>query len=137
MTVIKRLSVLILVSYMGVVFMLSTVPDAGATHTLFAIVPNVIQKLGHLLAFGLLALLWIVTLRVHGAPERLSVCVALVVASGYGAVTELFQVGVPGRFPSMWDFMIDVSGILLFIWCYWVRWMHLLERLLHPQRPDA
>ena len=115
---VKKLSALILVLYMGVVFCLSVIPDAGTGHTLLAIVPKTVQKLGHLLAFGFLALLWILTLRVHGVAEYHSVRIALILSSGYGAMTELYQIWVPGRSSSLWDLLVDIAGSLLFIALY-------------------
>ncbi len=73
----------------------------------------------HAPAYGLLALLWIFTLRDHAVAEHRSMCVAFLMASGYGALTELNQIWIPGRFPSASDVMFDVAGSLIFIWLYW------------------
>ncbi len=78
-----------------------------------------VADIAHVPAYGLLALLWIVTLRDRGVTEHQSMWVAFLVASAYGALTELHQVWIPGRFPSASDVMFDVVGSLLFIWLYW------------------
>jgi len=70
-------------------------------------------------AYGLLALLWIFTLRDHGITKHRSMYVAFLVASAYGALTELNQVWIPGRYPSAFDIMFNVAGGLIFIWLYW------------------
>jgi VanZ family protein len=51
--------------------------------------------------------------------EYQSMCVAFLVASGYGTLTELNQVWIPGRFPSTFDVMFNGAGGLIFIWLYW------------------
>ncbi len=66
-------------------------------------------------------------------------CVAFLVASGYGVLTELNQIWVPGRFPSAFDVMLNVAGSLIFIWLYWWvklrRSFSLVERVLGTKRP--
>jgi len=103
---------------MWVLFILSSIPG-GEYEQVSTIVANML----HVLAYGLLALLVIFTLRDHGVTEHRSMCVAFLVASGYGALTELHQVWIPGRFPSAFDVMFNVAGILIFIWLYW--WLKL------------
>ncbi len=106
---------LVTLSYMCVLFILSSIPGTGENWLLSTRVANML----HVPAYGLLALLWIVTLRDHGVTEHRSMCVAFLVASGYGALTELHQVWIPGRFPSAFDVMFNVAGSLVFIWLYW------------------
>ncbi len=119
---------------MGVLFILSSIPG-GEYEQVSTIVANIL----HVLAYGLLALLWIFTLRNHGVTEHRSMCVAFLVASGYGALTELHQVWVPGRFPSASDVMFNGAGSLICIWLYW--WVKLrrsfilVERVLRTKRP--
>ncbi len=84
-------------------------------------------NMAHVPAYGLLALLWIFTLRDHGVTEHRSMCVAFLVASGYGALIELNQVWIPGRFASAFDVSFNVVGILIFIWLYW--WVIRQEQL--------
>ena len=43
---------------------------------------------------------------------------ALVLALTYAALNEFYQAWVPGRFPLFTDFLLDIAGILFFIWFY-------------------
>lgn len=112
-----------LAGYMGLLLIVSSIPDHNPSsrdlgHWL-ALIPPITQNLLHIPAYGLLTLLWIRTLRAHGIGTRPSIWIALVLASGYGALLEIYQVWVPGRFPSLWDFALNVVGILLFSRLYW------------------
>jgi VanZ family protein len=93
----------------------------------------------HVPAYGLLALLWIFTLRNHGMAEYPSMYVAFLVALGYGALTELHQAWIPGRVPSAFHVTFNVVGILIFIWLYWWMKLHrsfsLVERVSRNKRP--
>jgi len=103
---------------MCVLFILSSIPGSGENGDLFGLSARIANVL-HVPAYGLLALLWIFTLRDHGVTEQRSMYVAFLVASAYGALTELNQVWIPGRFPSASDVMFNVAGGLIFIWLYW------------------
>ncbi len=107
---------IVTLGYMCVLFILSSIPGGRANDPL---VSSTVANMAHIPAYGLLALLWIFTLRNHGVTDHRSICVAFLVASGYGALTELNQVWIPGRVPSGLDIMFDVAGSLIFIWLYW------------------
>jgi len=111
-------ALIVTLSYMCVLFILSSIPGGENGHVMELVSPTV-ANIAHVPAYGLLALLWIFTLRDHGVTEDRSMWVAFVVASAYGALTELTQVWIPGRFPSASDVMFNVSGSLIFIWLYW------------------
>ncbi len=113
-----KTSVVVTLGYMCVLFLLSSIPDSGENGDLFGLSARVANVL-HVPAYGLLALLWIFTLRDHGVTEQRSMYVAFLVASAYGALTELNQVWIPVRFPSASDVMSNIAGSLLFIWLYW------------------
>ncbi len=114
----SRLSapLVVTLSYMGVLFILSSIPGGRENGPLVS--PTVADVL-HVPAYGLLALLWIFTLRDHGITKHRSMYVALLMASAYGALTELNQVWIPGRYPSAFDVVFNVAGGLIFIWLYW------------------
>ena len=114
---------------MCVLFIFSSIPGGENGH-LRDLISSTVANILHIPAYGLLALLWIFTLRDHGVTEHRSMCVAFLVASGYGALTELHQVWVPGRFPSASDVMFDVVGGLIFIWLYW--WVSRKSRIKSP-----
>ncbi len=129
-------ALIVTLSYMCVLFILSSIPGGRENGPL---VSAKLANIAHVPAYGLLALLWIFTLRNHGVTEHRSMCVAFLVALGYGALTELHQVWVPGRFPSAFDVMFNVAGSLTFIWLYWWVKLHrsfsLVERLFRTKRP--
>ncbi len=131
-------ALIVTLSYMFVLLILSSIPGAGENGNLLGLSTRVANML-HIPAYGLLALLWIFTLRDHGMTEHRSMCVAFLVASGYGALTELYQVWIPGRFPSASDVMFNVAGSLIFIWLYWWvklrRSFSLVERVRRTKRP--
>jgi len=111
------MSIVVTLGYMCVLFILSSIPGGGENEHLF--LSSRVTNMLHVPAYGLLALLWIFTLRNHGVTEHRSMCVAFLVAWGYGAFIELIQVWIPGRFPSAFDVMLNGAGSLIFIWLYW------------------
>jgi VanZ family protein len=110
--------IVILIGYMAGIFLLSSIPDTGDTGHMMAFVPSTIQNILHIPVYGLLALLWILTLRTRGFPENKSVRAAILLSSACGGLMEIYQTWVPGRFPSVMDFFFNVAGILLFVWIY-------------------
>ncbi len=116
-------TVAVVLGYMYLLFLLSSIPDTGEKGHLMDLASSTVKNVLHAPAYGLLALLWIFTLRDHGVTEHRRMCVAFLVASGYGALTELHQVWIPGRFPSAFDIMLNVAGSLMFIGLYW--WVRL------------
>jgi hypothetical protein len=68
-----------------------------------------VRKLGHLVEFGILAVLW----RRALAPSTRAVPVAFVVASLYAGVDEWRQGLTPDRVPAVGDVAIDALGALL------------------------
>ncbi len=112
------MSVVILIGYMAGIFLLSSIPDTGDTGQLTAFISPTIQNIFHIPVYGLLALLWIFTLRTHGFNEYKSVWAAILLSSAYGGLMEIYQTWVPGRFPSVMDFLFNVAGILLFTLLY-------------------
>ncbi len=110
-------ALIVTLSYMCVLFILSSIPGGRENGPL--VLSAKLANMLHIPAYGLLGLLWIFTLRDHGVTDHRGMGVAFLVASAYGALTELHQVWIPGRFPSASDVMFDVVGSLLFIWLYW------------------
>ena len=108
----------ILVGYMAVVFILSSMPDTGDMPQVFHVINPSIRKLLHAPVYGFLGPLLVLALRNFTLSERWSMLLALVLASTYAALNEFYQAWVPGRFPLFTDFLLDVAGILFFIWLY-------------------
>jgi VanZ family protein len=125
----RRMRTVLLLVYMGVIVILSSIPDTGETGDLGATLTPQVQNLLHIPAYGLLALLWLLTLKTYGVAWRRSLALAFVLATAYGVVMELSQGWIPGRVPSVLDALFNVLGILLCIGLYW--W---IERPALPTR---
>jgi VanZ family protein len=80
---------------------------------------SVVQNFLHAPAFGLLALLLLLTLPRRGTwpvlhrPEQLVVVLGTLV---YGVIDELHQASVPGRDLSVLDLMTDVTAAACVLW---------------------
>jgi len=73
------------------------------------------DKLQHLAAFAVLAVavgLW-VSPSFWKRRSVLSLLLIAVVGSAYGAVDEIHQYFVPGRFSNFWDWLADTLGAFL------------------------
>jgi VanZ family protein len=77
-----------------------------ATPALFEAVHLAIRKIGHLLEFGVLAVLWYRAL----APAPRAAAAAFLLATAYGAVDELRQGLDPSRVPAVSDVVVDGLG---------------------------
>lgn len=102
------------IAYMAFLMILSSVPDVPGTGNPLEAVSPWVQNLLHMPAFGLLVLLLIITFHSRGLSEHRSIIFALTASTAYGAFTEIYQFWIPGRFPSVIDFIFDLAGILLF-----------------------
>lgn len=109
------ISALFSLSYMALLFFLSSLPGKGDENILTSVAPS-FQNMLHLPAFGLLTLLWIWTFQNYRFRDRTSLAFAISIAALYGAGLELYQGLIPGRFPSMSDFFLNLLGIFLFAW---------------------
>lgn len=121
----RTLRVLVTLSCMAGVYIVSTVPEgdgtAGAGWLLASVSPNV-QNLLHPLAYAGLALLWVWTLTGWRVRPWIAAISAIVIASLFGALLEIDQLWVPGRFASLGDGLLNVVGAILGTWLY-VRWL--------------
>jgi VanZ family protein len=68
-----------------------------------------LRKVGHLVEFGVLAVLWYRAL----APSPRAVTAAFVLAAAYGGLDELRQGLDPSRVPAVGDMAVDALGALL------------------------
>lgn len=79
----------------------------------------VVQNFLHAPAFGMLALLWILTLPRRGswpAPTTLERALVVALTLGYGIIDELHQASVPGRDLSVFDLMTDATAAVCVLW---------------------
>ena len=93
------------VSYMGAIFYVSSLPNP---------LPDLTQAAGdktlHVIAYALLAFLSGRAIADEGAGRRLTLLIAFVVASTYGATDEWHQWFVPGRGADVYDWVADSGG---------------------------
>jgi VanZ family protein len=104
--------------YMALLHRLSSIPGKvemeGVLDVVYFSLTPTIQNLLHIPAFAVLALLWS-----HVLPTTLGGAVSvLLLTGGYGAYDEWFQLGVPGRYGSLTDWVLDLFGALVGIALY-------------------
>ena len=103
---------------MGMLLILSTIPDTSSSENQFMLLSPTVQNLAHIPAYGLFALLLIFNLRSSGTTRAQAVKTSMTIAFLYGVAMELIQTLVPGRFPSVMDCFLNVAGILVFTGSY-------------------
>jgi len=79
---------------------------------LVALTPTLIQKVLHFCLYGVLTLLLVWTLdSIQSRTYRF--LIALIIAVAFGAVMELCQTKVPGRFGTVYDVALNAAGAAL------------------------
>lgn len=79
---------------------------------LVAATPAPLQKLLHVVAYAVLASLWMWTLdKISSNPIRIATALAITVLTG--AVLEWYQTSVPGRFGTLTDVVFNAGGAIL------------------------
>ena len=79
---------------------------------LVSVTPSLIQKILHLCLYGVLALMLVWTLdSIQSRTYRF--LIALIIAVAFGAVMELCQTKVPGRFGTVYDVTLNAAGSAL------------------------
>lgn len=104
-----------LLAWMGLIFFLSAQPDLPHPEGGWA--DLLVSSGGHVLVFGVLAVLWV---RVLGErPHAWLLALALTVL--YALSDEFHQVFVPGRHPDPLDLLCDGLGaaLALGLWAWW------------------
>ena len=78
---------------------------------LVSVTPTPIQKMSHVVAYAVLALLLMWTLdRIQSIPIKIGVVLALTVVTGAGL--EWYQTSVPGRFGTLADVILNTAGAM-------------------------
>lgn len=87
-------------------------PDDSSFLWLVAITPSIVQKVLHIIAYGMLA---VSTMWTMDDIFRFSTRVALILitTTAFGALLEWQQISVPGRYGSMFDILINAVGAIL------------------------
>lgn len=74
--------------------------------------PTLLQKTLHVFLYAVLTLLWVWTLdAIESRIQRF--VIATIVAIGFGASMEWYQTKVPGRFGTLFDVVLNATGVLL------------------------
>ena len=110
------------VGYLLAMLALSLVPGTTVEErgSLFEFLAPELQNLLHVPQYALLSWLWCRGLSGRSWSAARSAAAALAVAGGYGVVEESIQLLVPGRFASLTDLALDltgaVAGVGFFLW---------------------
>lgn len=101
-------------SYLGLLTLLATAsPGVGFLGAGITIVPAELRGWSHVPLYGGLAWLIIHSLRVRGWPIAATAIVGAAISMLFGLWTELAQISVPGREPSVEDLLFDGLGITM------------------------
>lgn len=108
----------ILVGFVAVLAALSLVPGhprPGDSAFVWAVakIPSTLQNGAHVVAYALLTVLWAWTLTVKRARAAWIFMASAVLSMVVGAVLELCQLGVPGRYGSVSDVLLNAFGALI------------------------
>ena len=106
---------------MGLIFVLSSVPgrvEEGMFRVLTELDPTW-QNLLHLPVFALLQYLWLRGFALNGKTGKAAVVLSFIITLGYGALDELHQYFVPGRYASLLDVLLDGGGAVLGVLGFW------------------
>lgn len=110
---IMRFTLVLPISYMFLLFVVSSLPDTNASQNIMTEIPSALQNLLHVPAFGFLAVLWLFSLKYFLLSKRGTRYLAVILSMTYGGILEFYQAWVPGRFASVEDFLLNCIGILL------------------------
>ena len=78
-----------------------------------------IKKGGHVIAYGLLAVLTMRAGLMWDRPQRRAAALGVIVTVGYAVLDEIHQAFVPGRHPSTADIALDLIGAVVFVLAAW------------------
>ena len=99
---------------MVVTFIVSSIPGGDEqAASLLGFVPPAIQNLLHIPLFGLLAWAWCKALAVPARTTARVIVPAALITIGWSVFDELHQLYVPGRFASLTDMTLNLTGIAI------------------------
>ncbi len=120
--------------WMGLIFIVSAQPDLPRAPGPW--LDTLLKKMGHALAYGILAWLYLWALRGRFQDERMLYVMSIGLAVAYGLSDEYHQTFVPGRKGRLLDVAIDGVGACAAMFLDW--WRRERERqALARQAPDA
>ncbi len=102
------------IALMVLTFIVSSIPgDDQATGRLLGFVPPAVQNLLHIPLFGLLAWTWCRALETPARHTWQVVAIAMPISIGWSIFDELHQLYVPGRYASLTDLGLNLTGIAI------------------------
>jgi VanZ family protein len=107
---------LLTIAWMSFIFFLSSLPSNLISPDIVAL--DVIKKVLHVVIFGILAVLYLVTLKGEKPLIETSLRIfllSLFLAVTYAITDEYHQSFTPGRHPSVKDVVVDAFGALAFL----------------------
>ena len=81
-------------------------------------VTPVIQNMLHIPAFAILSILWLSVLKTCQTDRGKRLIFVLLLATAFGIVNELIQMGVPGRYAGTLDLCLNTVGVLTGVLIY-------------------
>ena len=100
---------------MAIIFVLSSIPgqlESEELKFLTDIDPQ-LQNMLHVPLFGTLQILWLQALTKRGLSGWKNIVTCLAISLAYGCFDELHQMFVPGRYASLVDLLLNVTGIVI------------------------
>jgi hypothetical protein len=101
-------------------FLVSSIPGVmpeqpTLVNEVFSWFPPTVHNILHIPAYAVLAWTLFFCLHPHTG-ARLGPALIILAAGGYGALMELYQSSVPGRYPSLTDVALNFTGAVLGMW---------------------
>jgi len=114
---------LLAVAYMAALFLLSSIPDDDGLGSRILFPPPSVQNLLHVPVYAGLTWIW---WRALTTPKPLAKAGwAATIAISYGALDEVHQMYVPGRYASVTDALLNAAGAAAVVaWVYLYRAGH-------------
>ena len=106
---------------MGMIFLLSSIPgdvEGGVLKVITTLEPS-LQNLLHIPLFGLLQFLWLRGFASRGTTGAAAIVASFCITLSYGALDELHQYFVPGRYASLLDLGLNLLGVVLGTIAFW------------------
>jgi len=96
-------------AWMGIIWVLSSVPATPNQTMAGVFIPKVIQKGLHVVFYAVLCALWLWAINVRGLSKANAVS-SVGLTTAYAVVDEFHQTFTPGRFGSPWDVVLDAAA---------------------------
>ena len=110
-----KISILIPIAYMILIYSLSSIPGNGnrIPSKIIAFIKPEIQNILHIPEYGILVFLWFYALLNFYETIPQSIRIAMLISVIYGVLDEVHQFFVPGRYMGLTDIALDLTGVML------------------------